>query len=706
VNPERWLQIEGIFHGALEREPHERVSFLDRSCGDDSWLRGKVEALLRSHDVAGSFLKSPASPGEFPPVRTSASAAFVGQHLGSYELTEHLGSGGMGDVYRARDTQLKRSVAIKVLPQEFSRDPDRVARFQREAIALAALNHPNIAAIHDLDEIDGTRFLVLEFVEGETLAARLKRGPLPTRQSLEVCRQVAEGLEGAHARGVQHRDLKPDNIQITPDGRVKLLDFGLAKVLADENEGKEPTGFPNLTQWNTKPGMILGTAHYLSPEQARGQQPDKRTDIWAFGCVLFEALTGKQVFPGETIMDVVVSILKSEPNWELLPPDVPSSVQSLLRRCLQKEAAHRLSDIAHARMTLEDVLADAPPKTRKKSPSWAVVAAVAVIAAVLAGVLAWNYRPSVPATASTAGLAAALPVPPVSPDAATSFSFTLPAGQQISRTLQGAIAISPDGESVVYVSNDRLHLYRISEKQTSPIPGTNGALNPVFSPDGRWLAFWMFGDRNLKKIPLSGGVPVTLSPLPVAPSSLDWQGDTLVYATVGGIVASSASGGSPEVWVPTEPPEIPNNPQILDDGNLVLFSVASSMSLDRWDNADIVIFSRKTGTRKILHHGGSDARYVPTGHLVFLQGNTLFAVPFDLKREEITGSPVRIVEGVLHAVTRMPAVMPSRPGPNAWPFGVGQFDFSRNGTFVYAPAAGDEIRVVLNWFNQIRQRTL
>jgi len=702
VNPERWQQIEKIFQDALEREPHQRASFLDLACGDDSSLREKLEALLRSHESAGSFLKSPASLPGGGEVRAAPPSELIGQYLGSYLLKMHLGSGGMGDVYRARDTQLRRDVAIKILPREFSVDADKVARFQREAVALAALNHSNIAGIHDLDEINGTRFLVLEFVEGETLAARLKRGRLPVRQAIDVCRQIAAGLEGAHAKGVHHRDLKPDNIQITPDDHVKLLDFGLAKMLSSENEGTD-AALPNLTQWNTKPGVILGTAPYLSPEQARGQQPDKRSDIWAFGCVVFEALTGKQAFPGPTLMDVSAAILKSEPDWRLLPPELPSSVQSLLRRCLQKEARQRLPDIAHARMTLEDVLAETPPPfaRTKGFPFWFTAAAVAVLAAAVAAAVTWNYRPSTGTTA--AATVSAVPPPP--PDAASRSSFTLPPGQQITRTLMSAIAVSPDGANIVYVRNDRLHLLPISATQSSLIPGTEGALNPVFSPDGKWVAFWMFKDRSLKKIALSGGAPITLTPLPIAPSSLSWQGDTLVYAANEGILSVPAAGGNPEVWIATKSPELANNPQILDGGNAVLFSLTTGTGLDRWDTADIVIFSRKTGVRKVLLHGGSDARYIPSGHIVYVVGNTLVAVPFDLKRQEVTGKAVSILEGVMHAMSPIPSGAPVRPGPRAWPFGVAQFDFSRNGTLAYIPdMQNTQIRIVSNWFGRIREQ--
>jgi eukaryotic-like serine/threonine-protein kinase len=705
VTPEQWQQVERVFHDALEREPRERAVFLEQACGEDTALRNKINALLRSHESAGSFLKSPASPVNSDQAGTSPPRQFIGQNLGSYEVKMHIGSGGMGDVYRAHDTQLRRDVAIKVLPLEFSRDPDRAARFQREAVALAALNHPNIAAIHDLDEINGTRFLVLEFVEGQTLAAWLKRGPLPVHRAAEVCSQVAQALECAHAKGIQHRDLKPDNIQITPEDRVKLLDFGLAKILASEREGQDGSDVLNLTRWDTKPGVILGTAPYLSPEQARGQQPDKRSDIWAFGCVLFETLTGRQAFPGETVTDVFVAIVKSDPDWSLLPPELPESVRSLLRRCLQKEAKYRLHDIALARMTLEDVLNTAPHTIRRRRvSSWIAMSAVALLAAGLAAAVTWSYRPSATVTGSPAPVTGSPAAPLPTADLTTRFST--------SRTLMRAIAISPDAANVVYSNNDQLRLRRMPGMETFLIPGTAGALNPEFSPDGQWLAFWTFADRSLKKVALSGGAPITLCSVPLAPSSLNWEGDTLVYASDRGILAVSASGGQPEVWIPREPPEIPGNPQILDGGDALLFSVTTGTGRDRWDNADIFVFSRKTGKRKLLFHGGSDARYLPTGHIVYVLGNTLYAVPFDMNRQEIAGSPVPILESVLHVVSPNSAGMFRQPGPDGWPFGAAQFDFSSNGTLVYVPdaQAGDrsgpnlELRVLSKWFDEVRQR--
>jgi eukaryotic-like serine/threonine-protein kinase len=735
VTPERWERVESIFHEALGREPNQRALFLDQACGDDAWLRQKVEGLIRSHDRAGSFLESPASTVN--PDSPSTQNEFVGRRLGPYELRAHIGSGGMGHVYRAHDTKLKRNVAIKILPAEFSRDPDRIARFQREAVALAALNHPNIAAIHDLEEIDDTRFLVLEFVEGETLAGRLKRGPLSVGSAIEIARQVAEGLAAAHAKGIHHRDLKPDNIQITPDDRVKLLDFGLAKMLAPEGDDGEPSSLPTITQWNTKPGVILGTAAYLSPEQARGRQPDRRSDVWAFGCVLFEALTGKMAFSGETLTDLFVAILKSEPDWKLLPAEVPSPVQRLLERCLQKEPAHRFQDIADVRAVLQGAAAAAlvgGSQPRRKVSSWITIPAVAITAAAIAAVVAWNLHPAAlfqerpPQTAvqlqdrtpelakpdtTAAKDAGAAPTqrtappakPPQTPPPIVRFSLALPRGQRLYRTLTTVMAISPDGANVVYINNDELYLRPLSGEATV-IPGTQRSLSPVFSPDGRWVAFWSTADRALKKVSLAGGAPIRLSPIMVAVSNLSWGGEFLVYPGPEGIVAIPAAGGIPEVWIPAAPGEILNNPQLIDQGRSVLFSTARTISNDRWDNADIELYSRTTGQRTVLIRGGSAARYIPTGHIVYARGNTLFAVRFDPRRQTV-GPPVPIVDAVMHNVnpTSWAAVRQPPRGPDLWPYSVAQFDFSADGTLVYVPTQSTgEIRVVLKWFDELRQR--
>jgi len=716
VEPEQWRRVERIFNAALELEPNARKSFLDQACGNDSWLRRKVSALFVSHEQAASFLESPASLEVEGESRIPAAQRLVGQYLGPYELTAHLASGGMGDVYRARDTKLRRDVAIKILPTEFRRDPDRAARFQREAVALAALNHPNIAAIYDLEEIDGVRFLVLEYVEGETLAARLKKGPLPVHRAVEICRQIAEGLEAAHAKAVHHRDLKPDNIQITPDDGVKLLDFGLAKVFMQEAD--RASSLSSLTQWNTNPGVIMGTAAYLSPEQARGLQPDKRSDIWAFGCVLFESLTGRQAFSGETITDVFAAILKTEPDWSLLPKELPAGLERLIRLCLQKQPKDRLHDIADARIALKDVLEDGPatvaatrPTKRKSAALWVAIFLAVILGAGIVAAVTWKL--------TVLYVAAREPVSTGDlkglqfPDPTTRFSITLPQDQQLTRTLMAAIAISPDGSKLAYVSQDQLLLRGMSGTESYLVSGTKGALNPEFSPDGQALVFWSYPHRALEKVDLKGSPPIRLSPANIPPSSLSWNGDAIAYAGAQGIIGVPVVGGSPEVLVHREPGEILNNPQLLDSGRLVLFSATTATGLDRWDKADIVLFSRQTGKRKIVMRGGSDARYVPSGHLVYVAANTLFAVPFDLRREAVTGSSVPVIDGVLHTVWPISAGAIEAPSRNNWPFGVAQFDFSANGTLIYVPRDTDsrnstapirEIRVVLKWFDELKRR--
>jgi len=751
LKPERWQQVEKIFNEALEQNPNDRAVFLDNACGEDAWLRQKVETLIRSDEAAGSFLESSAFAAGASE-SSNAPHSFIGRSLGPYEIKMHVGSGGMGDVYRARDTKLRRDVAIKILPPEFSRDPERVARFQREAVALAALNHPNIAAIHDLEDIDGSLFLVLEFVEGETLAALLQKTKLPVERALRLCKQVAEGLEAAHIKGVHHRDLKPENIQVTQDDRVKLLDFGLAKMLDLEGDLKNSSPAPNITRWNTQPGMILGTVAYLSPEQARGRQPDKRSDIWAFGCVMFEAITGKQAFDGETITDVLASVLKSEPDWGLLPTDLAPSAVFLLRRCLQKEPKQRLHEIADARLALEDAIASGSfspqPVPAKADSRWLRIATVAILAAAVAAFVTWNFRPVPPesgrspsSTPPTAALIAkdstavkssqtvqaadspaseapsiasnqvARQPQPLSPrptrSSALHFSWTLPPGQRIFRTLQRVIAISPDGETMAYGSNDELYLHPTSRTEAYRISGTASALTPTFSPDGQWLAFWMRSDRTLKKMRTDGGGMVTLTPASVLPSGLDWQGDTIVYAAPNGIVAIPASGGGAELWVKPEPGEIVDSPQMLDGGNSVLFSVTRDMGMDRWDRADVVLFNRKTGQRKVLIHNGSDARYLASGYIVYVLGNTLLGVRYNPTRQEIIGKPVPVIDDLLHTVREVPF----------YQFGAAQFGFSSaaNGTLIYIPkdaqpgkanqASYREIRRVVNWLDDLKRQT-
>jgi len=403
-----------------------------------------------------------------------------GTRIGSYEITTPLGKGGMGEVYRARDLKLKREVAIKVLPDEFSRDADRVSRFQREAEVLAALNHPNIAAIYDFEEANETRFLVLELVEGETLADRILRGRFAVEEALEIAKSICDALEAAHDKGIVHRDLKPANVKISPDGKVKVLDFGLAKALEDGPANAAVSNSPTMVNSfaATNAGVILGTAAYMSPEQARGSGADRHSDIFAFGCVLYEMLTGRQAFQGETISDILASVLAREPDFTLLPLDANSKLAQFLRRCLEKNRKGRWHCVGDARAELESIAAApkgadvvAQPSTERR-PLWKraipVLAAASLVGAIT-GFAVWTLKPSVPR-------------------AVARFSFFLPDKQQLSTTFH-SLSISPDGTQIIYVADNRLYLRSIAEGENKPIPGSDAQgitlASPSFSPDGR-----------------------------------------------------------------------------------------------------------------------------------------------------------------------------------------------------------------------------
>jgi serine/threonine protein kinase/tetratricopeptide (TPR) repeat protein len=364
MTSDRWRQVEALFHAARERPGPERAAFVQGACAGDADLRREVESLLAQPPSAAGFLDEAALALAAPLLGSLESQSLTGRRLGAYQIQDRIGAGGMGEVYRARDTKLGRDVAIKILPRAFTNDPERLARFDREARVLAALNHPHIGAIYGVEDMpDGTRALVLELVDGPTIADRLARGSLPVKEAVAVATQVADALEAAHERGIIHRDLKPANIKVTPDGRVKVLDFGLAKLAAAKGDGASHA--PTLTQGETREGSLLGTAAYMSPEQARGQTVDKRTDVWAFGCLLYELLTGQRAFAGETSSDAIASILEREPQWDRLPERLPRNVQSVLRRCLRKDVKERLRDIADARLELND--ADDPDRDTNRA---------------------------------------------------------------------------------------------------------------------------------------------------------------------------------------------------------------------------------------------------------------------------------------------------------------------------------------------------
>ncbi len=408
--------------------------------------------------------------------------SMIGKTLGNFECTSLLGRGGMGEVYKAKDQKLGRDVAIKVLPEEFAKDAERVARFQREAKLLASLNHANIAAIYGLEEADGTHFLVLELIEGYTLADRLKRGALSVEEALKLALQIAEALEAAHEKGVIHRDLKPANIKVTPDGKVKVLDFGLAKAFAGEQAEVNLSHSPTLSEAATLQGVILGTAAYISPEQARAKPVDKRTDIWAFGVVLFEMLTGRQLFTGETVSEILAAVLKSEPEWKWLPPGLHPRIRLLLERCLEKDAKDRCHDISDVRVDIQRVLADpsgvlvqlvaaVEPRTKLRMMlPWLAVAAV--LTAIIVGLAVWRLKPQEPRQIAR-------------------FSCTLPADLKLITVTMQAITISPDGSRFVCATNKGLYLRSMDQLQGNIIPGTEGAVGtPIFSPDEQWVGFF------------------------------------------------------------------------------------------------------------------------------------------------------------------------------------------------------------------------
>ncbi len=494
-----WQLVEELYHAALERAERDRPEFLEAACGGNAALRREVESLLAQGTQEG-FLARPAF--EMTAATTEDGVPIVGRRLGAYQVLSLLGAGGMGEVYLARDTKLGRDVAIKILPRDFSTDPDRRARFEREARLLAALNHPHIGAIYGVEDGGGVRALVLELVEGDTLAERITKGPLPMSEALTIARQIADALVAAHEHGVIHRDLKPANIKVRPDGTVKVLDFGLAKLARASGivgASQSPTG-TSLAM--TGKGIILGTAAYMSPEQAKGQEADRRSDVWAFGCVLFEMLTGRAAFEGDTIGELLASVLKSEPAWQRLPAETPPALRRALRRCLQKDEKLRLRDIGDARLEIDEAGIEEPSSDhavaplihRKERLGW--LAAVSVVSVIAVAIGAWPVRPT-PAPLENEEQFDVL-TPPVSvPVNLASF------------------ALSPNGQTLAFVAalDGQPHLWirRLDTVAPEPVPMTGGAESPFWSPNSRSLAF--YADGWLKRVDLDGGLvrPLTRS---------------------------------------------------------------------------------------------------------------------------------------------------------------------------------------------------
>ncbi len=623
----------------------------------------------------------------------------TGEVLGSYKILNQIGAGGMGEVYRARDTKLGREVAIKVLPEVFSRNRERLARFQREARLLASLNHPNIAAIHELAESDGQPFLVLEFVEGENLQDRLKRGALAVEEGLQVCCQVTEGLEAAHEKGVIHRDLKPANVMITAEDVVKVLDFGLARTFEGELSESEQAHSPTITQGQTREGVILGTASYMSPEQARGRSVDKRTDIWSFGCLLYEVLTGRRAYEGPTVSDNIAQILAGDPDWDALPAKLHPKIGELLRRCLQKDPKQRCRDIGNARIEIEQILADPTgtlhiAESTVTAASWQRVVSWALGSLVLGvaiGIFIWDRFE----TADTR---------PASETRTFRSEIKLPEGERLAHYYRQGVALSPDGTQLAFVSGTppggvegKIYLRRLDQWTQQPIPGTEKGLNPFFSPDGKWLGFGV-GIRLLKvNLSLAGGDPEEICKC-FAAYGIAWGPDDRIFFGGGNgrIFRVSASGGEPEeiTQLDEEAREVSHRlPHILPNGQAVFYTVLRyTDQFSSEERAQIFVQSLETGERKLLIEGGSDARYVPTGHVVFARKGRLMAVPFDLEKREVTGPEVPVVDAINHSI---------HTGSSIRETGVAQLSFSTSGTLAYvAGSVFPEIKRQAVWVDR------
>ena len=572
-----------------------------------------------------------------------------GTKLGHYEILSALGKGGMGEVWRARDTKLGREVAIKTLPEEFAKDADRLARFEREAKLLASLNHPNIAAIYGLEEHEGIRFLVLELVEGPTLGDRIKQGAIPNEESLELALQIAEALEAAHEKGVIHRDLKPANIKVTPDGKVKVLDFGLAKALADDEANLNLSNSPTLSMAATQQGVILGTAAYMSPEQARGVEVDKRADIWAFGCVVYEMLTGRQVFRGELMSDVMASVLKSSPDYKGLPPTIHPKIKDVLRRCLEKDPKNRYRDIGDVSYELRQVEGDPSgvlvqpvsevEYTRQRSSiHWAAAFLVGVA---VASISVWTLMRSNPEERV--------------------WLTAVHSGGALGNVFDSDIVLTPDGSSVVYaVTPENLSSGNIGQlfvrplDQLEPILLSDRARSLFVSHDGQWVGF-SDGVGQWMKVAITGGPSVPIVTHDAAPRGASWGPDnSIVFATTNtetGLFRISAEGGEAE---PLTTPDPENGeldhlfPEFLANGNAVLFTITNDQSID---NSQVAVLDLESGDYGVLIQAGSNPRYAASGHIVYGVAGTLRAVDFDPNTLEVRGTPVPVLDDVFTKAT-------------------------------------------------------
>jgi eukaryotic-like serine/threonine-protein kinase len=598
----------------------------------------------------------------------------IGTHLGPYEVLAKLGEGGMGEVYRARDTRLNRHIAIKVLPDLFANDPERLARFHREAQVLASLNHPNIAHIHGFEDSGDVHALVMELVDGPTLAERIAREPIPLAEALAIAKQIGEALAAAHDQGIVHRDLKPANVKVREDGMVKVLDFGLARLVLPETSGVGASAVsqsPTLTTpAMTQAGVILGTAAYMSPEQAKGRTADKRSDVWAFGAVLYEMLTGRRPFEGEDLSDTLANVLKSEPDWAALPADVPPQIRALIQRCLAKDPRLRVADISTALYVLSEGAGLAGPVVNQQParvPLWrriAIPAAAAIAAGVAVGAALWPARPA--------------DAPRV-----TRFALTPTGAETLQVDAQSRdLTITPDGASIVYRggaggSRTQLFVRALGQIEAVPLTIPSAPRGPFASPDGQWIGFVEPSPVTLNKVAITGGPVLRICAFDGAGRGISWGDDnSIVFATAStstGLQRVPSAGGDPVVL--TKPNrEIGESdhvyPRLFPGSQTVLFTI--TMTTGGIDASQVAVLDLRTNTQKIVMRGGSQALYLPSGHLVYVAAGSLRAVKFDLERLEVIGTAVPIVSKVM--------ILPT---------GAAEFDVARDGTLVYVTAGAE-----------------
>jgi eukaryotic-like serine/threonine-protein kinase len=706
MNRQHWQQVKQIFQSVLEYPPDQRAAFLDEACADDPALRSEVESLISSYDQADGSFQSVAVNVAAHMILDEQAKSVVGQQIGPYIVTAQIGRGGMGEVYLAEDSRLARRVALKLLPSQITQDKQRLERFKREARAASALNHPNILTIHEIGEAEGRPFIATEFIEGETLRNRIESSPIEVGQVLDIAIQVASGLNAAHQSGIVHRDIKPENIMLRRDGYVKILDFGLAKLLERHAAGQEAT-----TLVKTDEGVIMGTARYMSPEQARGLAVDARTDIWSLGVTIYEMVTGRQPFEGATASDVIAAILEKEPPaLARYAPEAPAELPWIVTKALTKEREERyqtakemLADLKRLKRRLEleaesersratgssggatvgassgEAMTAQPSARTSERPSRRVtvlgVGAAVTAGAVIAALVTWRVMQPV----------SVVSIPP------SRFVVAPAPGQPLwLQAHSRSVVLSPDGRYLVYTStNGRLVLRGMDQLEAHVIPGIENATSPFLSPDSRWIAFFHAGD--LKKVPIAGGPPVTLSRNLGSPLDGSWgDNDVIVFSSEGvGLRTIPADGGPVTVLTTLDAAraELAHaHPFVLPAGRDVLFAAFTA------GDSQVVVLDLTSGRRKSLIRHGFGPTYVESGHLLYQAGSTLMAVPFDLARLELRGEPMRVSDNV-----QVDAGLAMAAGAAV------RYAISRTGTLALIPAV--ESRRLIVWVDRSGRET-